>query len=289
MIRKYETCDLDEIIVGDLCNADLPEQEYDVIYNSFVLEHIEGAEGVLARLLDEAGVGGIDPAVLTVRLGIAPQAARTLLSAVASTIVAAGPRIYPAALVSELADRVVATVERHHAQAPLEPGAPLQAVRAGLGAVPELGDAAIRRALADGRIEQAGGTIARGGWQPRLDDRQARLTEVLRGALESAGLEPPSIAELEAAHGLGIAPLLRMLERGGEMVQVEADRYYGRAALEGLAERLRTGMARGRVYGPSELRDLIGVSRKYLIPLLEYCDRTGVTDRQVDGRVIRGT
>lgn len=59
MIRKYKTGDLDEIIVGDLCNADLPEKEYDVIYNSFVLEHIDGAEGVLKNFCKWLKPGGI--------------------------------------------------------------------------------------------------------------------------------------------------------------------------------------------------------------------------------------
>ncbi|MCP3683111.1 MAG: class I SAM-dependent methyltransferase [bacterium] len=39
--------DLDEAIVGDLRTIQLPEESYDAVYNSFVLEHIEGAEAVL--------------------------------------------------------------------------------------------------------------------------------------------------------------------------------------------------------------------------------------------------
>ena len=42
-IRKYKTKDLDEIIEGDLCTVKLPDNHYDVIYNSYVLEHISGA------------------------------------------------------------------------------------------------------------------------------------------------------------------------------------------------------------------------------------------------------
>jgi hypothetical protein len=40
-------------------------------------------------------------------------------------------------------------------------------------------------------------------------------------------------------------------------------------------------------YGPSQLRDVLGFSRKYLIPFLEYCDRAGVTERRGDGRALR--
>jgi hypothetical protein len=42
-------------------------------------------------------------------------------------------------------------------------------------------------------------------------------------------------------------------------------------------------------YGPAELRDLLGFSRKYLIPFLEYCDRAGHTVRNPSGKRRRGT
>jgi hypothetical protein len=54
-----------------------------------------------------------------------------------------------------------------------------------------------------------------------------------------------------------------------------------------MAEALRAGMRVGQEYGPAELRAFVGVSRKYLIPLLEYYDRVGVTDRRGQGRVVR--
>jgi selenocysteine-specific elongation factor len=48
-------------------------------------------------------------------------------------------------------------------------------------------------------------------------------------------------------------------------------------------------MTKGRVYTPAELRDVLGVSRKYLIPFLEYCDRQRITERLEGGRVLADT
>jgi selenocysteine-specific elongation factor len=56
-----------------------------------------------------------------------------------------------------------------------------------------------------------------------------------------------------------------------------------------LVGRLRQAMTPGREYSPSDLRDIIGLSRKFLIPFLEYCDRHGVTERRSAGRVLHGT
>jgi len=49
LLRKVKHNDLDEMIVGDLRFLDLEKHRYDVIYNSYVLEHIDGAEGVLGN------------------------------------------------------------------------------------------------------------------------------------------------------------------------------------------------------------------------------------------------
>jgi SAM-dependent methyltransferase len=46
-IRKNVARDLDQGIVGDLCSVDLGGQRFDVIYNSFVLEHVEHADQAL--------------------------------------------------------------------------------------------------------------------------------------------------------------------------------------------------------------------------------------------------
>ena len=85
------------------------------------------------------------------------------------------------------------------------------------------------------------------------------------------------------------APLLRYLERtGGRVVQVEQNRYYALGPLEQMVRRLEGVMAGGAERSPAELRELLGLSRKYLIPFLEYCDRVGHTHRTAGGRVWNG-
>jgi selenocysteine-specific elongation factor len=68
------------------------------------------------------------------------------------------------------------------------------------------------------------------------------------------------------------------------LVRVSEERYYSRGAVTDLVARLRGTLDPDRFYPPSELRDVLGISRKYLIPFLEFCDRTGVTERGANGR-----
>jgi selenocysteine-specific elongation factor len=83
--------------------------------------------------------------------------------------------------------------------------------------------------------------------------------------------------------------LLRFLERQGRIVQVETDRYYDQSTLDAMIGRLRAKLVPGQVYVPAQLRDVLGFSRKYLIPFLEFCDRRGITERRGEGRILRET
>ena len=58
-IRMNQQKDLDIGILGDLRDVDLEENKYDVIYNSYVLEHIEGAERVINNFVRWLKPGGI--------------------------------------------------------------------------------------------------------------------------------------------------------------------------------------------------------------------------------------
>lgn len=57
--RKKKFNDLDEIIIGDLHSVDLEERKYDIIYNSFVLEHVHDAECILENFSKWLKPGGL--------------------------------------------------------------------------------------------------------------------------------------------------------------------------------------------------------------------------------------
>jgi selenocysteine-specific elongation factor len=97
------------------------------------------------------------------------------------------------------------------------------------------------------------------------------------------------VEELSSDAGRDVTPVLRFLERRGDVVQVEQNRYYASSELKRFVEKLRGLMSGGAELSPSQLREALGLSRKYLIPLLEYSDRVGYTNRGLTGRVWRGT
>ena len=95
--------------------------------------------------------------------------------------------------------------------------------------------------------------------------------------------------ELQTRFGPQVPALLRYLERQQRVVQVEDTRYYTPDAVRDLLRRLEQGMTGKGEVAPTDLRDVLGFSRKFLIPFLEYCDRQGLTTRTAAGRSWHGT
>ena len=243
----------------------------------------------LSLALREAGGEGLGIADLPVRLGASPSEVAACLER-HKDVLCIGARIFDRAYRDELVSSLAEAVARHHQRNPLDAGVLLQTIRARVVGRSELLDEAVRTAVISGHLETIeNGLVRRTGWRPTLSNDQTDLKATLAGALRTAGPEPPSLGELSAAHGPSVVPIIRMLEREGTIVPVESDRYYDAGALTDLVDRLRNGMIGGREYTPSELRDVIGLSRKYLIPFLEYCDRRGITERRSTGRVLHGT
>jgi selenocysteine-specific elongation factor len=187
----------------------------------------------------------------------------------------------------------MATVQRivaeYEIKSPLSPGVPNRTLREGLRVDGELADIAIREMERGGSIEAAGPVMRRKGWVPSPSLSDIEVSNHLAHDICAADREPPAVGELVARYGSSVPALLHYLERQGRVVQVETDRYYDRGAVDALLAKLRAELVPGRVYVPAQLRDVLGFSRKYLIPFLEFCDRIGVTERREEGRTLRQT
>jgi len=69
-------------------------------------------------------------------------------------------------------------------------------------------------------------------------------------------------------------------------VRVAEDLIFHRAALEKLQGTLRQRKPQSDRINVAAFKEMTGLSRKYVIPLLEYLDRARVTRRQGDERII---
>ena len=244
---------------------------------------------LVALLVRRRGAAGIVRPALEVAAGMdRARLAAAVAAAMPAGLVEAGGALVAVQEVDALAGRLRETLERFHADHPLEPGMPIQSWRASLGDVPRpLTDLAERRLVADGRIERDTSLVRRAGWTPHLKGEAEQLRRSLLDTLQRAGGEPPSVGELAAQHpGSDVAGLLRLMAREGLVVPVAKDRFYEAGALKDEQERIVTLLTELGAATPAALRERLGRSRKWLIPLLEWCDTQGITLRKGDQRVL---
>jgi selenocysteine-specific elongation factor len=239
-----------------------------------------GARDRLERMIAEAGTSGISIGQLPQRLGRRPADVAVLRS----DAVRVGGRVWAAPVIESAEKLIKKLVAEHHRQKPLEKGAPINDLRARTRIPAELFDHVLAGLTESRKLTNEAGLIRQPGFSAGLSAAEDKVAKAALGDLEAAGSEPPSVAELATKHGPQVSNVLRFLERTGEVIQVEQGRYYTRTALQALVDRLKSVMPENREYTPAEIREALGTSRKYLIPLLEYADRKGLTVRGETGR-----
>ena len=244
-----------------------------------------GAGDRLAALCETAGPKGVERKTLAVRIGKSPAEIESLRAD--QRLFFTDRAVYSRSLLDDVADRLPGIIQAAQVNSPTESGVQLDELRGSLHVGDDLVDEALRMLVERRAIEVEGTIVRAAGWKPRLSSGQSDLAERMVHAFCSSGEEPPAVAEVIARHGDEVVPVLRYLEREGRLIRVSGDFYYCPEVVERMVGRLAAAMGEDREYSPAEVKDAVGTSRKYLIPFLEFCDRTRVTERKGAGRVLR--
>jgi selenocysteine-specific elongation factor len=239
----------------------------------------------LRYILETQATNGLAKSDIPIRVGCAPADVETLVFD--GAVYDARHNLFAPEIVEQVMASVRRIVAEFEIRSPLSVGIPARTVRENLRVNEELADVAISDLEQAKEIETVGPLLRRVGWTPSPTPRDLEATNHVAHDICAAPHEPPSVGELVTRYGSTVPALLRMLERQGRIVQVERDRYYDRTALDTMIAQLRESLKPGQVYAPAQLRDVLGSSRKFLIPFLEFCDRRGITERRGEGRVLK--
>jgi selenocysteine-specific elongation factor len=113
-----------------------------------------------------------------------------------------------------------------------------------------------------------------------LNPEQERARGALFTQIESAGFQPPLATQLGAD-----PTLLRSLTESGQLVRIE--NFFLTEAQAGEARRrVRAQIEQEGPLTVAQIRDLLGTTRKYAVPLCEWLDSTGATLRKGDLRLL---
>ncbi len=187
---------------------------------------------------------------------------------------------------------VVEALSAHHREHPLDAGAGLtlarRAVTAVLRAARAPADSPLVDALLDdlrdrGVTVQEGTTIRLASHRVELDERSADVDHLLAAISEEHEATPPTVKELTAA---GVArDVIDAAAREGLVVRLTPDLVVSTTFVSRAEATIRAAGDAGITV--SALRESLGTTRKYAVPLMEWFDQHGVTRREGDVRFPR--
>lgn len=174
---------------------------------------------------------------------------------------------------------------------PLRARMDIRDLRARLKLDPALIGVLLEREAAEGKVVlSTGGFVALAGREVALDPEVARLRDGVLMALKEGRFQPPSPDELAAAQSAPRASIDSILKLGvdeGAVTHIGADLYLSGDVVEEARQAVIANcQANGHLEIP-ELRDALGTTRKFLIPILEQFDTEGLTLRQAGRRVLK--
>jgi selenocysteine-specific elongation factor len=186
-------------------------------------------------------------------------------------------------------DKLIATLEAFHKANPLVGGISKEELREKLGLHQTVMEAMLAQLTRDKKAEVAGEQVRLAGRGVELKDEEAKAKAQIEKAFADAGLKVPLMKEVLDKLPVDKAraqKLVTLLLRDRVLVKLADDLVFHHTALQGLRQLMATQKAKTPKIDVGAFKDLIGVTRKYAIPLLEYLDQQRITRRVGDERII---
>ena len=193
---------------------------------------------------------------------------------------------------NQLKARLVETLKEFHAGHPLVPGMDMEELRGKLAfeLSPKIFRVVVDQFINEKIIVKEENLLRLAAHRVQLGGQEKTLMDRIKKILGEQPLAPPDLKEIEKQAGVPrnrLNEVIRLLEREGAVVRVTTDMYFLAGSIEQLRRTLTKHLTEKGEMTAAAFRDLIGSSRKYTIPLLEFFDRDGLTIRIGDIRRLK--
>ena len=204
-------------------------------------------------------------------------------------IIQAGEFLLATAAAQKTREKLAATLDAFHKANPLVAGISKEELREKLGLHQTVLESLLGQLVRDKKVEVSGEQVRLAGRGVELKDEEAKAKEQIERAFAQAGLKVPLMKEVLDKLPVDKAraqKLVTLLLRDRVLVKLSDDLVFHHTALDGLRQLMATQKSKTPKIDVPTFKDLIGVTRKYAIPLLEYLDQQRVTRRVGDERII---
>ncbi|QBD79920.1 selenocysteine-specific translation elongation factor [Ktedonosporobacter rubrisoli] len=195
-----------------------------------------------------------------------------------------------------LVEEAVRLVSEHHRQYPLRSGLSKEEWRARLNLSPKMAAEVFTVLQTQGRLEavpevgsghaeassRTGGLIRLPNFIPRFTARQEQQVEQLVRRFQQSSYTPPGKVEAET---MTSPEVVTALVEQGRFVKLGDGILFLRETYDDAIARLMTYLREHGKMTVAEARDVLGTTRKYILPLLEHLDALHITRRMGDERV----
>ena len=246
-----------------------------------------------------AGIGGITEIRLVIRAGIRRAELRKILEGMFSLRTAFlvdrdESRVLSGPVYAGLQEAIIRELKEYHERFPLKEGLSREELRTTLGMGEGTGQKIFSMALRDlekkGELIAEKETIRLTGHQVQLKGEMGDLRGKLADLYRDGGLAPPTVKEILerfADRKKEVVSLIQVMTREGELVRISEDLNFHRDALARLREEYRNLLLSEGQATPANFKEMTGLTRKFIIPLMEYFDLTKLTMRAGDHRILR--
>lgn len=141
----------------------------------------------------------------------------------------------------------------------------------------------------EGKIIQSSGRISLSDYRPEITVKDQKDLDFIQGLVDSSGLEPISLKVLIQRSGFKpgrVNGMLHLLNDDNRSEKIGTDLWIAKKYRDEILKYVRGHFEKNKLLSVSNFKDIIGLTRKTAIPLLEYLDQSNYTQRDGNDRRI---
>lgn len=251
----------------------------------------------ISVIMERAGFTGINLRCLAFRLGVNAKKIRqemeTLLSGRKAFLLdTEDTTVISASFFHQMEELMIKNITAYLKKNSLKEGMPKEELKASQGnfVSPKLFNMVINSLNKKGTIVSDKDNIRLAGHQVEFSGELDSLRRDIAGVYNDAGLTPPSLSDVMnkfKEQKTKAQSIIKLMLKEGGLIQINEDLCFSRESLEKLRSDYKAQLIKDGKATPASFKDLTGLSRKYIIPLMEYFDTNKLTVRVGDHRILR--